>query len=79
MNSTINKILHMFYRIVFFLRYKRYKKISKKAAKIGGYDDCFWKTNLSIFWNHVMKNFQVKHGQRDSMILPKNLKALGNY
>ena len=60
----------------------RYKKIFKKAVKIGsflqcwehiflGHAGCFWKINLRIFWNHTMKNFQVMHGQRDSIIFPK--------
>ena len=47
-----------------------YKKISKKAVKLGsflqssthiflGHDEDFWKINLRILWNHIMKNFQV--------------------
>ena len=35
-----------------------------------GHDDCFWKIYVKILWNH-MKNFQVKHGQCDSIIFPK--------
>ena len=27
--------------------------------------------NLRIFWNHIMKNFQVKHDQCDSIIFLK--------
>ena len=61
-----------------------YKKISKKAVKFGSFlqcsghiflwhDDCVWKINLRIFWNHIIKNFQVKHGQCDSIILPQNI------
>ena len=60
----------------------RYKKISKKAVKLGSFlqysvhlflrhDDCFWKTNLRILWNHIMKDFRVKHGQSGSVIFPK--------
>ena len=32
-------------------------------------------------WNHITKNFQVKHGQCDSIISPKHflLKALSNF
>ena len=61
----------------------RYKKSCKKAIKLGiflpysvhiflGYDSCFWKNSLRISWNHIMKNFQLKHGQCDS-IFPKNI------
>ena len=60
----------------------RYKKISKKAVKLGKFlqcsvhiflrhDGCFWKINLRISWNHIMKNFQVKYDQYDSIIFPK--------
>ena len=34
-----------------------------------GHDGCF--KNLRIFWNHIMKNFQVKHDQCDSIIFLK--------
>ena len=27
--------------------------------------------NIRILWNHIMKNFQVKHGQCDSIAFPK--------
>ena len=60
----------------------RYKKISKKAVKLGsflqcsvhiflGHDEGVWKIKLRIFWNHVIKNFEVNHGQGDSIIFPK--------
>ena len=60
----------------------RYKKISKKAVKLGsflqcsvhiflGHDGCFWKIYLRILWNHIMKNIHVKHGQCDSIIFPQ--------
>ena len=79
MNSTINKIFYTCSTESLFLRYQ---KISKKAVKIGvflqcwvhiflGHDGCFWKINLRILWNHIMKKFQVKHGQCDSIIFPK--------
>ena len=79
MNSTINKTFYACSTESLFLRYK---KISEKAVKIGGFlqcwihiflghDGCFWKINLKILWNHIMKNFQVKHGQCDSIIFPK--------
>ena len=32
------------------------------------HDGCLWKINLGILWNHTIKNFQVKHGQCDSII-----------
>ena len=62
----------------------RYEKRFWKAVKLGsflqclvhiflGHDGCFWKINLRILWNHIMKNFQVKHGQCDSVILPQKL------
>ena len=79
MNSTINKTFYACSTESLFLRYK---KISKKAVKLGsfllcsvhiflGHESCFWKINLRILWNHIMKNFLVKHGQCDSMITPK--------
>ena len=79
MNSTINKTFYACSTESLFLRYK---KISKKAVKLGsfllcsvhiflGHESCFWKINLRILWNHIMKNFQVKHGQFDSIIIPK--------
>ena len=57
-------------------------KISKKAVKLGsflqclvhiilGHDGCFRKITLKFLWNHIMKNFQAKHGQCDSIIFPK--------
>ena len=60
----------------------RYKIISNKAVKLSsflqcsvhvflGHDGYFWKINLRISWNHIMKNFHVKHGQYDSIIFPK--------
>ena len=88
MNTTINKT---FYTCSIKSLLLRNKKISKKAVKIGGFpqcsvhiflrhDDCFWKISLRILWNHIMKNFQVKHCQCDSIMFPKHflLKALSN-
>ena len=60
----------------------RYKKISKIVVKLGRFLQCsvhiflehdgwFWKFVLKTLWNHIMKNFQVKHGQCD-IILPKS-------
>ena len=77
MNNTINN-----YKCSTKSLFLRYKKISKKAVKLAsflqcsvhvflGHDGCFRKINLRILWNHFMKNFQVKHGQYDSIILPK--------
>ena len=56
----------------------RYKKISKKAFKLGSFLQCsvqiflghggwIWKVNL-ILWKNVIKNLQVKHRQYDSII-----------
>ena len=58
------------------------KKIFKKAVSLGGFfqcsiymflghDNCFWKINLEILLNHIMNNFQIKHGQCDSIIFTK--------
>ena len=60
----------------------RYKKISKKAVQLGsflqcsvyiflGHDGRFSKISLRILWNYITKNFQIKHGQCDSIIFPK--------
>ena len=38
-----------------------------------GLDGGLWKINLRILWNHIMKNFQVKHGQCDSIIFSRNI------
>lgn len=68
----------------------KYGKLSEKAAKLGsflrcsahvlfGYDACLWKTNLRIFCNDTMKNFQVRHGQCDSFPEHFPLQALSNY
>ena len=56
-------------------------KIFKKAVKLGsflqcsvhiflGHDGCVWKNDLRILWIHIMKNFQVKHDQCGSVVLP---------
>ena len=79
MNIRINKT---FYICSIESLLLRYKKISKKVVKRGASlqclvliflerDGCFWKINLGILWNHIMKNFQVKHGQCDSIIFLK--------
>ena len=81
MNSTVNKTFCTCSTESLFLRYKQ---ISKKAVKLRsffhcsvhiflGHDGSIWKINLRILWNHIMKNFQVKHGQCDSVILPQKL------
>ena len=68
MNSSINKTFYTCSTESLFLRYK---KISKKPAKLGtflqcsvhiflGHDGCICKINLRISGNHIM-NFQVKH------------------
>ena len=73
--------LKIYRGVMLFLRYK---KILKKAVKLGsflqysvhiflGHDGYFWKINLRILWNHIMKNFQVKHGKLHSIILPRNV------
>ena len=88
-NSTINKTFYICYAESLFLRYK---KIFKKAVKLGsflqssvhiflGHDGCVWKNNLRILFNHIMKNFQVKHGQCDGIMFPQKhflLDALSN-
>ena len=79
MNNTINQTFYTYSTESLFLRYK---KIYKKAVKLGsflkysvhvilGHDNYFEKNNLRILRNHNMKNFQVKHGQCDSIMFPK--------
>ena len=79
MNSTINKTFYTRSTESLFLRYE---KISKKAFKLGGFlqfsvylflvhYSCFWKINWRVLWNHIKKNFQVKHGQCGSIKFPK--------
>ena len=79
MNRKINKTFYACSSESMFLRYI---KISKKASKIGsflqcsvhiflGNDGCFWKLDLRILWNHIMKNFQIKHSQCDNIIFRK--------
>ena len=57
-------------------------KISKKAVKLDSFLQCsvhiflrldegFGKIILRILWNHIMRNFQVKHGQWNSIIFSK--------
>ena len=64
------------------MRSIRCKQISKKSVKLSsffqcsvyiflGHDSCVWKIDLRILWSHVMKNFQIRHGQCDSVIYPK--------
>ena len=79
MNSAINKTFYTCSTESFLLRNK---KIFKKAVKLVsfvqclghiflGHDGGFWKIKLRILWNHIMKNFQIKHGQCDSIIFPE--------
>ena len=35
------------------------------------HDDCFWKINLRVLWNHIMNKLQVNYVQSDSIIFPK--------
>ena len=81
MNSTINKTFYTSSTESLFLRYR---KVSKKAVKLGsflqcllhvflGHDGCVWKIILKILWNHNMKNFQIKLGQCGSLILHQNI------
>ena len=46
-----------------------------------GHDGCLWNINLTILWNHTMKNFQVRHSQCDNIIFPETffLEALSNF
>ena len=68
MNITINKT---FYTSSTESLLIRSKNISKKGVKLGSFLQCsihiflwfdggFWKINLRISWNHIMKNLQVK-------------------
>ena len=63
MNSSINETFYTFFTESLFLRYK---KVSKKAVKLGsflqysvyiflGHDGSIWKINLRILWNHTIK------------------------
>ena len=79
MDITINKTFYTYSTKSLLLRYK---ENFQKAIKLGSFLQCsahvflrsdedFWKINLKILWNHVRKNFQVRHGQCDSIISPK--------
>ena len=83
MNSTISKTFNACSTESLFLRYN---KNSKNAVKIGGfqYTNMFSiyistcgmmaaseKFCERILWNHIMKNFQEKHGQCGSITFPK--------
>ena len=79
MSSTISYIIYTCSTKSLFLRYK---KISKKVVEMviflqcsvqifQGHDGYFWKINLRILGNHIKSNFQVKHGERDSIIFLK--------
>ena len=81
MNSTNKKT---FYTCSTELLFWKYKKIFKKDVKLGSFlqcsrniflwhDGCVWKISLWIWWNHIMKNIQVKHGQFESTIFPQNI------
>ena len=59
--------------------------MSKKAVKLGSFLQCSvhiflghdgLRINLKLLWNHIMKNFQVKHGQCDSIIFLKIFSSL---
>ena len=43
-----------------------------------GHNDCVWKINLRILWNHIMKSFQAKHGQFNSIIFLKTFSFEGS-
>ena len=72
MNSTINKT---FYTCSAESLFVRYKKISKKAAKLGSFLQysvkIFIETDIRILLNHIMKNFRVKLGQCEIIYSPK--------
>ena len=90
----MNRTIKTFYKCSTKSLFLKYKTISKKAAKLGSFLQCsvhiflgldgdFGKINFENFWNHIMKNFQVKHGQCDSINFSKTffffLKSLSNY
>ena len=65
----------------------RYKKISKKAVKIGGFlqcsvhiflghDGCFWKINLRISWSHMKNRVNVTASYSPKHFLLKALNHL---
>ena len=82
MSSTISKTFYTCSPESLLLSYM---KISKKTVKLGsflqfsahifvGHNGCVWKSNVGTLWNHIMKNFQVKHDQCDSSIIfPQNI------
>ena len=64
-----NRVKKTFYTCSTESLFLRYKKMSKKAVKLGsflqcsvhlflGHDGCFWKINLRILWNQIMNNFK---------------------
>ena len=87
MNSTANKTFYTRSTESLFLRYK---KISRKAIDLGSFfqslvhifpehDGCFITLySLRILRNHIIKNFQVKHGQCDSIIFPQTFSFEGS-
>ena len=81
-NKWIAQLKKTFYTCSTESLFLRYKKISKKAVKIGGFLQCsvhiflghdgyFLKIDLRVFWNYIMKNFQVKFSQCSSIIFSK--------
>ena len=57
----------MFYRVV-VLKVGSFLQCSVHIFL--GHDGCVWKNDLRILWIHIMKNFQVKHDQCGSVVLP---------
>ena len=77
-NKWIAQLAKLFTHVLQNRFFLRYKKISQKAVKLGSFLQClvhiflgcFWKINLRILWNNIMKYFQVK--QCDNFIPPQN-------
>ena len=65
-------------RFVLFVRWKPFRKKSKAWVVLitsfyyTTHYGCIWKITLKILLRHIM-NFQVKHGQFDSIIFPQNI------
>ena len=78
-NKWIAKLTKLFTHVLQNRCSESIKKFSRKLASQvvffnGQYIYFYnWKVNLKILWNHIMKNFQLKYCQCDSVIFPRNI------
>ena len=80
MNNTNSKTFYICSAESLFLSIRKFPRKLSSFSSLQcpvhiflGHDGCILKINLRILWNHIMKNLQVKHGQYDSIIFPKNI------